>query len=173
MTAMKVVTPRLIIREPQDGDAEALLEARNSEFVNRYNAYPKVSLEEFKEEIRELPSFVMTNREDGSPIGCLYLKEDPIRYQTGSKEIAGWFKEEYAHKGLASELLSPLIKKLFEEGFARRFATHVLPGNAASIRLMEKMGFKQEGYLKEALLDENGEPSDVILYSMGKDDCPF
>jgi len=57
----------------------------------------------------------------------------------------------------------------FNEMGVKRVSGYVSEGNAASRRLVEHLGFKPEARLKQA--SEDG--SDVIIYSMWRDDCRF
>ena len=167
---INIETERLIVRPFNNQDASALLSARNSEFVNRYNIYPQVSLQEFRDELNRTDANVFILKDSGLPIGCLYIKDDPFRYQTGSYEIAGWFDERFANHHFASEALPCILDAVFEKDGVNRVAFHVFVKNGASNRLMEKFGFKREGCLCEALKDKFGEFVDIVIYSISKRD---
>lgn len=59
------------------------------------------------------------------------------------------FEEENMSKGYMSEALTAVIKYGFEEMYLHRIEAFVGPYNSASLRLMRKFKFEEEGRLKE------------------------
>ncbi|WP_180955242.1 GNAT family N-acetyltransferase [Peribacillus deserti] len=68
-------------------------------------------------------------------------------------------------KGLASEALFLLMKFAFNIINLRRLEAGVSPDNPASIRVLEKAGFRREGLMRENLLI-NGEWKSHFLYAV-------
>lgn len=68
-------------------------------------------------------------------------------------------------KGFASEAVARLIRYAFEELDLHRIEADPDPANAASIRLLEKQGFKYEGLLRERYFLE-GVPQDAAYYGL-------
>ena len=164
-----ITTERLILRSPMPIDADALCRIKNSDFVRRYNLYPPIDEEGAREEIREYDMVVIEGREGGEFIGVIYIKEDYIRYRVNSIELAGWLDEGRARGGIMTEALRGLIPVLFDEGYGRLTA-RVFGDNIASMRLMESVGFIKEGYLCEAVKNEEGEVFDLALYSLSREE---
>ncbi len=54
-------------------------------------------------------------------------------------------------KGIATEAIKKLIEILFNELNLHRLEANVIPSNAASIRVLEKLNFVKEGYSKNYL----------------------
>jgi len=54
------------------------------------------------------------------------------------------FAQQCWGKGLATEAASAWVRAAFDEFRLNRLGTFVHPENAASIRVLEKMGFRQE-----------------------------
>ena len=74
------------------------------------------------------------------------------------------------NKGYATESLRYVIKYLQEEGFNTIYAEH-LSLNPASGRVMEKVGMKYEGILRNRMKDKvTGKYDNLLSYSILKDE---
>lgn len=166
--AGEIETDRLFLRPARSADAEDLLHARNSPFVNRYNLYPRVTLDELRRELQSVATFTMVQKASQMPIGLIYVKDDPIRTPGFSFELAGWVREEFAGQGYTYETLCRLIPRLFAIDAVKRLVCHVFTKNLASNRLMEKCGFRVEGTLQEAAKCPDGTFVDEVLYTISK-----
>jgi ribosomal-protein-alanine N-acetyltransferase len=60
--------------------------------------------------------------------------------------------EKHQGVGLMTEVLAVAIKHVFDELGLHRIMANYMPENAASARVLEKLGFEQEGYAKSYLL---------------------
>ena len=56
----------------------------------------------------------------------------------------GRFAQPYWGKGLATEVASAWVRTAFDESGVSRLGAFVHPENAASIRVLEKVGFRAE-----------------------------
>ena len=72
-------------------------------------------------------------------------------------------------QGLASEAVSLVTRYGFERLELNKCKAGVYSGNTSSIRVLEKVGYRQEGCLKDELLGPNGR-EDHLLYGMNKED---
>ncbi len=72
-------------------------------------------------------------------------------------------------KGYMSEALQALLAYAFEGLALHRNEADVDPRNSASIRTVERLGFKQEGYLRERW-QVNGEIQDTVFYGLLRPD---
>jgi ribosomal-protein-alanine N-acetyltransferase len=79
----------------------------------------------------------------------------------------GLFDENVKRKGFMTEALKPIIDYGFYKMNLHRIEAFISPENAASIKLVEKFGFKKEGVLKEHYL-KNGIMEDSAVYSLLK-----
>ncbi|WP_406686374.1 GNAT family N-acetyltransferase [Rossellomorea vietnamensis] len=70
-------------------------------------------------------------------------------------------------KGIMGEALSPLLHYLFSEKGMIRIGAVIVPYNKASARVVEKLGFKQEGLLREYILQDD-QAFDAYMYSLLK-----
>jgi len=70
-------------------------------------------------------------------------------------------------RGVMSRVLPVLVRFGFETLDLHRIEADVDPRNPASIRLLERLGFKQEGCRRESYI-LNGEIQDAVLYGLLK-----
>lgn len=75
-------------------------------------------------------------------------------------------------QGLMTEALRALLRFGFEDMQARRLEATVMAGNLASIRVLQKLGFQQEGVLRERFL-RTGVPRDVLMFALLKREAAF
>lgn len=71
---------------------------------------------------------------------------------------------DYINKGYCSEALKATIPLLTTEMGIHRFEALILPDNAPSIHMVEKLGFKFEGILRDKIII-NGERLDHCMYA--------
>jgi len=71
-------------------------------------------------------------------------------YETGY-----WIGEPYWGKGFATEALNKVLDFAFTELQIVRVQAFIFEGNTASERVLEKCGFKQEGFLLKSYLKDN------------------
>jgi ribosomal-protein-alanine N-acetyltransferase len=88
---------------------------------------------------------------------------------TQSAVLGYWMGEPYAGKGLMTAAVTATIEFAFETLHLNRVEAACLPHNAASIRLLEKVGFTREGYARKYLCIE-GRWQDHILYGLVRSD---
>jgi len=88
---------------------------------------------------------------------------------TQSGVIGYWMGEPYAGKGFMSSAVRAVIGYAFDTLQLNRLEASCLPHNAASIRLLEKVGFTREGYARRYLCID-GRWQDHLLYGMVRDD---
>jgi ribosomal-protein-alanine N-acetyltransferase len=83
-----------------------------------------------------------------------------IGYATVSNIVRGVFQcgilgyaidEKENRKGFSTEAINGLINFSFEEINLHRLEANVIPANAASIRVLEKLNFIKDGYSKDYL----------------------
>jgi RimJ/RimL family protein N-acetyltransferase len=72
-------------------------------------------------------------------------------------------------RGYATEALSLLVAYLFEVRPINRIQATVLPGHAASERVLEKCGFQFEGLMRQAIFHQ-GQHQDLRLYAILRDE---
>jgi RimJ/RimL family protein N-acetyltransferase len=80
-------------------------------------------------------------------------------------EIGYALGREHWGKGYMQEALKALLGYAFVELDMHRIEADVDPRNAASRRTLERLGFQQEGYLRERWL-VNGDVQDTLFYGL-------
>lgn len=113
-------------------------------------------------------AFLIFRSGDNAMVGGLTLAN--IRRgvaQAGS--IGYWIGAPFARKGYMTAAVRALIPYGFGTLRLHRLEAACIPGNSASVRLLEKTGFKREGYARSYLCI-NGTWQDHVLYARLKDD---
>jgi ribosomal-protein-alanine N-acetyltransferase len=108
-------------------------------------------------------AFFLFRKADDALVGGLTLAN--IRRgvaQAGS--LGYWIGEPFARRGLMTGALRGLVPFAFGSLRLHRLEAACIPSNAASIRLLEKMGFAREGYAREYLCI-NGLWQDHLLFA--------
>ncbi|MGZ2430484.1 RimJ/RimL family protein N-acetyltransferase [Rhizobium redzepovicii] len=78
--------------------------------------------------------------------------------------IGYWMGERHAGQGHMFAALQMVIPYIFTGLELHRIEAACIPDNARSIRLLEKAGFQQEGYLR-GYLKINGQWHDHVMFS--------
>ncbi|WP_033541311.1 GNAT family N-acetyltransferase [Planococcus sp. CAU13] len=135
---MKIETERLIIT-PCTEEMISVLKEQN------YDNGPQVwnHIEKLKEDpaILYWGPWLAVLKSDGTIIGDLGFKEKPD--EKGAVEIGYGLLEAYWNKGYATEAVDALIGWAWKQENVRRIKAETLPGNAGSIRVLEKLGMKE------------------------------
>ncbi len=162
-------TERLLLTPPTAEDAPALTRIQNTDFVLRYNAMELWDEERMRGWIERNAArqIVLRRREDSTPIGLVGLAEDSLRYGVDSVELNCYLSEDYARQGYMKEALACILDRLFDAG-AERVAARAFAPNVASRRLLESLGFRQEGLLRRAMRGYGGVVFDDTLYSVDR-----
>jgi ribosomal-protein-alanine N-acetyltransferase len=113
------------------------------------------------------PFFVFSPDED-TLLGGLTLAQIQ-RGVTQSGVLGYWMGAPHAGKGLMSAAVRALIRFAFDNLHLNRIEAACLPHNAASIQLLEKVGFSREGYARRYLCID-GRWQDHFLYGLVRDD---
>jgi ribosomal-protein-alanine N-acetyltransferase len=113
-------------------------------------------------------AFFIFRKPDDALVGGLTLAN--IRRgcaQAGS--LGYWMGAPYARQGLMTTAVSALIPFAFGSLKLHRIEAACIPANVASVRLLERTGFKREGFARRYLCID-GVWQDHLLYARLKDD---
>lgn len=80
-------------------------------------------------------------------------------------EIGYWISADRQGKGIITRAVSALVDYAFNEQNLNRVEIHCATANASSRAIPERLGFKQDGVMREAGL-LNGQFVDKVIYSM-------
>ena len=166
-------TPRLRLREFRADDAEALYAVHSDPRVMRYWSFPawtrmeqaQAKVAAILEERARGAVFVWAVADAASDhvigsIAAFSLDRAQARAEIGYSLHADWHG-----RGLAGEALRAVLGFLIDEVGLERIEADIDPRNAASCRLAERVGFVQEGLLRERWR-VNGETCDTALYGL-------
>lgn len=100
-------------------------------------------------------------------IGTVGLKEVSWRMGTG---VAGWCLGEQWHgQGLGTQAVALYCEEVFATSALRRIVGYIHPDNVASRRLAVRLGFVEEGVLRQHVM-LNGTPVDQVVAGLLRDD---
>ncbi len=101
---------------------------------------------------------------EGKAIGGIGLifKEDVYRR---TAEIGYWLGEEYRGKGIMSEALRAFTDYAFANFDLARIYASVFESNIASMRVLEKAGYRFEARLRKNIT-KNGQTFDDLIYAV-------
>lgn len=111
----------------------------------------------------EAYSFFIFREEDDALLGGLSFGH--VRRGVSQAATLGyWMGEPYAGKGYMTRAVRAACAYAFEKRGFHRIEAACLPTNEPSKRLLERVGFKQEGYAR-SYLNINGQWRDHLLYA--------
>jgi RimJ/RimL family protein N-acetyltransferase len=168
-----LATPRLVLRPLREEDAQALFAIWSDEVAMRYFSFPAMTcLSQATDRVsRKLLTSangqdlicVLVLRETGEVLGdCALFHVD---HQCARAEIGFSLRRRHWRRGYMYEATSALIEHAFATLELRRIEADVDPRNAASARLLERLGFVREGLLRERWV-VGDEVSDSALYGL-------
>lgn len=102
---------------------------------------------------------------EGAVAGTVSLKN--ISHAMGYGEIGYSVGAPYQRKGIATAAVRRVARMCFTESPLRKLIAHVHDQNVASRRVLQKVGFTQEGLLREHYII-NGVPENEILFGLLK-----
>ena len=167
----------VILRTPQMADFAAWAELREKsrQFLTPWEpTWPADDLtrQAFRQRIRRYAEdlrtdqaypFFLFRKEDGALLGGLALAN--VRRgvaQAGS--LGYWVGAPHARRGHMTAAVRALVPAAFDMLRLHRVEAACIPSNTASTRLLEKCGFRREGYAR-AYLCINGQWQDHLLYA--------
>ncbi len=167
----------VLMRAPQMSDfpAWAALREQSEDFLKPWEpVWPaddltrsafKRRLKRYAEDMRldQTYPFLLFDRRDNKLVGGLTLT-NVRRGVAQSGSIGYWIGQPFAHRGYMTAGVRAFIPFAFEALRLHRLEAACIPTNNASIRLLEKTGFKREGYAREYLCI-NGLWQDHLLYA--------
>ena len=165
--------PRVRLRWLKEGDVDALFAIFSDEVMMRYWSSTamkqRAEAEKYLASIRSgfagksLFQWGIERKEDGEVLGTCTLLN--IHRDSMRAELGYCLRSTHWSKGYMGEALGALIDYAFATLRLRRLEADVDPGNAASLRILERMGFTREGLLRERW-DVGGQIGDTAFYGL-------
>lgn len=175
---VRLIGKSCTLRTFHEGDAKQLayLMARNKYFWSTYEPLQREDFyteeTQYKKIIESLQLkamgreytfgiFTLDGRQLIGHISLYGIKRFPY-----SSAFVGYAMDEhYTGKGIATEAVKLVIQFAFDYLNLHRIEAFIAPENKKSIRVVEKMGFQQEGLMRE-LLYINGKWVDHYMYAL-------
>ena len=88
-----------------------------------------------------------------------------------SAYVGYWIDQRFAGRGLMPTAVALVTDHCFREVGLHRVEINVRPENAASLRVVEKLGFRPEG-MRERYLHIDGDWRDHLTFALCADDVP-
>ena len=166
-------TPRLRLRALVDADVPDLFAIfRDPEAMRYWSRPPMTAIAEAEELLRDIEYHATTKtlfewgiarREDDLVIGTSTIFK--IEREHRRAELGYILRRDHWKRGLANEALTAIVSHAFGTLELHRLEADIDPRNAASIRSVERLGFKLEGHLRERFFVA-GDVQDSLLYGL-------
>ena len=171
-------TPRLVLRRFTDADAPVFLAYRNDPRIARHQSWESCSPTEAAEFVQRhatqtfgLPGewlqIAIALKESNQLIGDCAVRVHTS--DTRQATIGGTLSQPFHRQGFAVEALSCLLECLFLRLELHRVVADTDVENAAAWRLMEQLGLRREGHLKQSLWFK-GRWADEYLYAIRREE---
>jgi RimJ/RimL family protein N-acetyltransferase len=155
----ELVTERLRLRAPSPRDASAVLAVVGDPEVTRYHSVPtlttlaeaQAALERLEQRYaaRDAIRWAIELVEQGEMIGTVGLLRFDFEHRHA--EIGYEIARRWWGRGLTPEAAAAVIRYGFSVLGLHRIEAGVLPGNDASVRVLQKLGFIEEGTRRDYL----------------------
>jgi ribosomal-protein-alanine N-acetyltransferase len=153
--------------------AELWMKWRAETHTVRHNPLAPTTLESIRDRLERscssfvdlsaAPEFSLFARVDGKVAASLTLKG--VSQMMGYGEIGYTVGEEYQGRGVGTAAVRAFVARIFADTPLRRLFALVAEENVPSRRLLERLGFRQEGVLREHYLIQ-GKPVNEIYYGI-------
>ncbi len=176
---MNLKTERINIRPVSVSDKESNFIYRSDPETSKYlNLIPK-TVDDVEVFIRKCSSIIdvpgtwfqfviieKLNNQVIGDIGIHFLETDPENKQV---EIGYTLDRRYRGKGYATEALTVIINYLITYLNKHRITASIDPINQASIKLIERLGFRKEAHFIESLFFHGKWVDDVVYAILAKE----
>jgi len=144
----------LVLRRHRRADVEAFAAFLAHPTATRYMAFTPA--QKTADGAREMLEYVIASYDSAAPIFSLTIADrddgylgscgaQPLAEEEGSLEVYYTVSPEHQGRGIATRAMRALIDHLLGSTDARRLVAFVVPENVASARVVEKLGFANDG----------------------------
>ena len=179
---MKLITPRLILREPIIKDAKDAAEGLNNKKVSRYllaishpctikdaKTYINHTYTERGKKPRKSYGFFIVLKSEKKVIGGISVRN--VDLFQGTADIGYWLAEPYWRCGYGTESAKAILDFAFNKLKVRKIKIPIYTKNEASNALAKKLGAKLEGTLrKHCKVKCDGKIHDQNVYGLFKNE---
>lgn len=154
-------TDRFVLREPTGHDIDAMFRIMSDPQVMRYfGQQPMRTRDEARQRIHDMHSafherngirWVIAGRDNSHLIGtCGFWRLDKPHFRA---EIGYELAPEWWGRGVMPEAVGAALRFGFAQMHLHSVEAQIHPSNIGSRRVLEKLGFVQEGYFRENYYD--------------------
>lgn len=171
----ELMTQRLLLRRFRRDDWRDLFDYLSQESVVRFEPYEVFTEEQCKKEALQRSQndafLAVCFKDTNKVIGNIYFAAQEF----DTWELGYVFHNTYQGMGYATESAKAVLNEAFEALGARRVVAMCNPENAPSWRLLERLGMRREGHLKQNIFfkkDAAGNPiwQDTYEYAILADE---
>ena len=173
VTLPMLMTSRLSLTEVQAQHAPAIFEIlSNPEVVKYYGMDPFQELAQAENMVRHFKNnfdtkrgmrWAIINNQDNRFVGTIGLNNLALGMKKA--EIGFEIHPDFWRRGITSEALHAVLDYAFEDLDLHRMGAVTFLANDASIGLLKKRGFSEEGKLRSYLF-QNGQSHDALVFSL-------
>lgn len=181
----RLLTPRLVLRPPRTNDVGEIrrLLRYNHEHLKPWNPAPPPG--DDPTSITEVSKTVLRQRREwkrgSSFVFMVAMRDEPARF-VGKIALNGvmrgamfgaylgyWLDVDNQGRGMATESISAVLDFAFGPAGLHRVQAAIMPRNERSLRVIEKLGFRREGFA-ERYLQIAGRWEDHILFAKTREE---
>ena len=169
----RLITERLILRQPVYEDAEEIFQLRSNETVNKYLDRPKANsiadAVQFLEKIKSIIAdkqglyWIATLKDESNVAGSISLWN--FSEETGCAEIGYELLPSFQGKGFMQEALNAVIGFAFKNAGLKKLQAFTHPENISSSKLLQKSNFRRDAQAEQEYFAK-GELWGMIIYSL-------
>lgn len=167
-----IETSRMILRPIAIEDCEMVFNYRSDKETNLYQSWIPDSIDEVQSFISKNPiqinipntwfQLVIIRKQDNQVIGDIGLHFLDDNHQA---EIGITLSKRSQNQGYATEAMRLVLSYLFSDLNKHRIIASIDPKNIASMRLMNRLGFRKEAHFRESYF-QNGKWADDVIFAM-------
>ncbi|HEX2148835.1 MAG TPA: GNAT family protein [Actinomycetota bacterium] len=165
------MTARSSIRPWRTDDLESLVRHANNKAIwlnlrDRFpHPYTRTDAEEFLARAASMqPQIFFAIDHEGQAVGGIGI--DPAEdVERVSGELGYWVGQQFWGQGLATQAAREMTTYCFDILNLHRVWAGAFARNQASIKVLEKLGFRREGVLKESII-KDGRLESQIIYAI-------
>ena len=176
MLSPKIETERLILRRYRESDIDAIYEIITDKRLSTYIKFPDLTKDEELECIRtwikeadesKYEKWIIERKSDNTIVGNISVNTVEKKHNYCSVGYA--IRYDYWGNGYASEALKAVSDHLLNDIGYYLIECSCNELNTRSSKVMEKAGFKKDGYVANRRLNNNGTYSGIEYYSKTKE----
>ena len=176
MLSPNIETERLILRRYKESDIDAMYEIITDDRLSKYIKFPNLTKEEELECIKtwikeadesKYEKWVIETKDTHEVVGNIDV--NTVVKKHNYCNVGYTIRYDYWGNGYASEALKVVSDHLLNESGYYLIECSCNELNKQSSRVMEKAGFKKDGYIANRRLNKDGTYSGVEYYSKTKE----